>query len=274
MKYVYLSSGEFGAKVLENLDPRPVLVVTQPDRLGGRGMKTRIQTPVAQKATELQLPLKKGSTLFECDLAVVADYGVIIKSEDLNKPKYGFWNIHPSLLPKYRGTTPLQTALLNGDTETGVSLIQLDDQIDHGPILAQEKLAIDPNDTYLTLLQKTACVGASLFAKTHRGGVYGGKAQNHGAATYTKKLTKQDGFVPLEKLTPYLTPLFKKYNLAHLLSKQAASPIDQLKLHNMIRALNPWPGVWTRAGEKVIKISDRWVNIDGKRYLADYLIQY
>ena len=274
MKFVYLSSGLFGAKVLENLQTKPNLVLTQPDRYGGRGMKQLISTPVKQYCLGSNLGFKQDLEqldLSSFNFALVADYGVIIQRDLLAQPKFGFYNIHPSLLPKYRGSTPLQTAILNNEKHTGVSIIKMDEKVDHGDLVAQEKVNISVNDTYLTLLKKTAELGAEMFNQLFRQLQFPptslklrGTKQNHQQATYTKKLTKQDGFVKIEQLIPYLVPIFTKYNLLHLLPNKAEKPIDPLKLHNLIRALSPWPGVWSQSSEKTIKIGkleDKFLSI-------------
>lgn len=287
MKYIYLSSGLFGATVLANLETKPNLVITQPDRLGGRGQKQLLSTPVKQYCQQNNLSFIENLNQIQFnqfDLALVADFGVIIPASLLNQPKLGFFNIHPSLLPKYRGSTPLQTALINGEKQTGVSIIKMDEKVDHGPLVAQEKLAIDLNDTYLTLLDKTAKLGAEMVNRLFKqlsspptSLKLRGTKQNHQEATYTKKLNKQDGYIPIEQLIPYLTPILKKYNLLHLLPNQAEKPIDQLKLHNLIRGLSPWPGVWSNSKDRVIKIVYSQYNsklklditklvIDGKLY--------
>lgn len=279
MKYIYLSSGLFGATVLANLETKPNLVITQPDRLGGRGQKQLLSTPVKQYCQQNNLSFIENLNQIQFnqfDLALVADFGVIIPASLLNQPKLGFFNIHPSLLPKYRGSTPLQTALINGEKQTGVSIIKMDEKVDHGPLIAQERLEIDVNDTYLSLLKKTAILGAKLFSQVNWEKI-SPVMQDHQKANYTKKLTKQDGYIPIEQLIPYLTPIFTKYNLLHLLPNQAEKPINPQNLHNLIRGLAPWPGVWSNSKDRVIKIVYSQYNsklklditklvIDGKLY--------
>jgi methionyl-tRNA formyltransferase len=303
MEYIYVSSGSFGTQVLQHLDPKPALVITGIDKLGGRGMKELIQTPVKRLCIELHIPYKEVTNKSELVLAIsnlpntnyqllLADFGVIIPSEILHLNDYGIWNIHPSLLPKYRGTTPIQTALLNGEKVTGVTIMQMDEQIDHGPIVAQKKLDIDINDTNITLQAKLAEIGAKLFcslqlaARSQENTNYqlptpNYIVQDHSQATFTKKLTKEDGFVPLTELAPYLEPLLRKHNLMHLLKDHGviAKPDDSwlkqpntqellpgslatlgtsltLSLHNRIRAFTPWPTVWTKLiDESVLKIT-------------------
>ncbi|MFA6005848.1 MAG: methionyl-tRNA formyltransferase [Patescibacteria group bacterium] len=289
MEYAYISSGSFGAQVLQHLDPKPSLVITGIDKLGGRGMKELIQTPVKKLCTELHIPYKEVADKIELAkivrsdderqregatkqlakrLLLLCDFGVIVPSELLHLNEYGIWNIHPSLLPKHRGTTPIQTALLNGEKVTGVTIMQIDEKIDHGPIIAQERTEIDINDTNVTLQAKLAEVGATLVnskwlrvngsSETLRPlDIQTLRPQDHSQATFTKKLTKEDGFVPLNELAPYLEPILKKYNLMHLLP--TGSEIRDARyadvLHNKIRAFTPWPGVWTKlADESVLKI--------------------
>ena len=315
MNYIYISSGSFGAEVLKHLDPKPTLVITGVDKLGGRGMKEMIQTPVKKLCLELHISfvevknkldlrdriydLGEDQSLLKSKilnpkscLYLLADFGIIIPQELLQVNEFGIWNIHPSLLPKYRGTTPIQTALLNDEKVTGVTLMQMDEKIDHGPIITQEKLTIDINDTNINLQTKLAHLGAHLFnEQTFRlSDLKTFRPQDHRLATFTKKLTKDDGFVPLAELAPYLEPIFKKYNLLHLLKSVEISrsqsklvaisrsqlklgnrpivtnynqlqPIptncNQLQLHNKIRALTPWPTVWTRlVDESVVKITE------------------
>jgi len=255
MKYIYLSSGQFGAKVLEGLRVKPKLVITQPDKKGGRGLKQLLPTPVKQycQTHNINYQTKGWDPLLDCRVALVADYGVIIPRNLLNQPKLGFFNIHPSLLPKYRGSTPLQTAIINEEKITGVSIIKMDEKVDHGPLVTQEKLKIDINDTYLSLLEKTAILGAKLFNQVDWEKI-NPVMQKHQKATYTKKLRRQDGYIPIEQLIPYLTPIFTKYNLLHLLPNQTEKPIEPQKLHNLIRGLTPWPGVWTESQKRIIKI--------------------
>jgi len=216
MNYIYISSGEFGATVLNNLNPLPQLVVTQPDRLGGRGMKTLISTPVKTACKKLGIKTIdnfKNIDLSKYDLALVVDYGMKIPDKWLTLPKYSFWNIHPSLLPKYRGTAPIQTAIINKEKYTGVSIIKMDALFDHGPILKQAKLAININDNALDISQKLAKLGAKEFNQLITDPdttITSAEIQNHMQATFTEKLIKQNGNIPIEQLVFYLEPIFKK----------------------------------------------------------------
>ena len=184
------------------------------------------------------------------DICIVAAYGKIIPKEWLEIPKYGFLNVHPSLLPEYRGASPIQTAILNGDGKTGITIILMDEKIDHGPILASREFSIFNSDSatsrkrlggtfdehfqfskYKELEKKLAELGVELLVKTLPKWVKGEikpVEQNHNEATYTKKLSWQDGKIDWHK---------------------SAEEVER-----QIRALNPEPGTWTNWGNKIIKI--------------------
>lgn len=269
MPYIYISSGYFGYLVLEALNPKPSLVITQPGRLGGRGMKTLIPTYVKKTAQNLQLPFIEVSSKKQLHeevekhrdkIILLSDFGMIIPEVTLSIARYGIWNIHPSLLPQYRGATPIQSAILNNEKQTGVSVIKMDEQVDHGSILSQASCEIGNNDTTLTLMSKLAKLGAELFTKLLSNpqlALQNATLQEHQKATFTKKLTKTDGYIPFEKCASYLTPIFKKYNLLHLLPESGSTQpqMDVVLLHNKIRALMPWPGVWSKTfKEAVVKL--------------------
>ena len=165
------------------------------------------------------------------DICVVAAYGKIILKEYLEIPKHGFLNIHPSFLPKYRGPSPIQTAILNGDKETGVSIILMDEKIDHGKIIAGQKLRISEHDNYQTLEHKLAKLGAELLVKILPNWINSKiepKEQNHKEATFTKKISWLNGKIDWDKS-------------ADEISRQ-------------IKALNLEPGTWTNWQNKVLKI--------------------
>jgi len=139
--------------------------------------------------------------LNEADLLVVAAYGQILPSEMINKPKYGTLNIHPSLLPKYRGASPIQAAILNGDTETGVTIMKIDEKMDHGPILLQEKYPIKPTDTFDSLSKKLFQIGADMLIRVipdYISGKLKSKEQNHEQASFCKMIKKEDGYFEID----------------------------------------------------------------------------
>ena len=165
------------------------------------------------------------------DLLVVANFGKIIPKDVLKIPKHGCLNIHPSLLPKYRGAAPIQSAILKGEKETGVSIILMDEKIDHGPVLAQQKTAIGPNETAEQLSCRLALTGSDLLINAVPGWIRGEKQlmpQEEKKATYTKTLARTDGQIDWQK-----------------------SPQE---IARQIRAFYPWPGSYTFHKGKRIKI--------------------
>lgn len=272
MSYVFIGTGTFAAAVLSNLPKNPTVVITAPDRVGGRGMKDTIPSAVKIVAQQKKIPYIEKDRIIQLSKyqnmpIVLSDFGQIIPKKVLRQAKYGIWNIHPSLLPKYRGPTPIQTAILNGDKKTGVTIIQLDSRVDHGPILAQEKEMMAENDTFEALRDKLAVLGAKLVTSllVNPENIRPDK-QKHSRATFTKLFTKQDGCIPIEQLDYVLRPVFSKYNLTHVLPKSFVK-IDNSKIDNLVRALHPWPGVWTKTSEgEVIKITPTVVKFRGKEY--------
>ncbi|MEA3355606.1 MAG: methionyl-tRNA formyltransferase [Patescibacteria group bacterium] len=164
------------------------------------------------------------------DLIVVASYGHKIPQKTLDFPKHGSLNIHPSLLPKYRGATPVPSAILANDKITGVSIIKMTNKIDAGPILAQKKVLIKPNDTTPILLKRCFTIGAKLLINIlpdYLNNKITLKIQDKSQVTYTKKFTKQDGFISWQEFLKASTTNFTSIN-------------------HKIRALHPWPGIWTK----------------------------
>ncbi len=176
----------------------------------------------------------------EVDLALVCAYGQLIPQELLTLPKYGFWNIHYSLLPKYRGASPVAYALIAGEKKTGVTIFQMDEKIDHGPIIAQEELKIFPHERRPDLEKRLTDLAFNLFKKlvTTNFNQLQLAAQADDLATYTKKLTKEDGFIEISNLKTQNSNL-------------------NLKIYNLFRGLYPWPGIWTiLPNGKRLKITD------------------
>mgnify|MGYP001600633928 CR=1 FL=1 len=169
-------------------------------------------------------------------------------------PRLGAINIHPSLLPKYRGPSPIQTAILNGDTKTGVTFIKMDEEIDHGPIISHFEEPILENDTFLSLAKRLFEKSAEALADVVRrfADDQRAEAQDDSKATYTKQLTKQDGFID-------------------------TSSDNQLKIENLklkIRAFYPWPGVWTNyplqpTRNTLIKLlPQQKIQVEGKKSMS------
>ena len=156
------------------------------------------------------------------DIGVLASYGKILPSEILAIPKHGILNIHPSLLPKYRGASPVQAVILAGDKETGVSIIKMDKKVDHGPIVAQFKEEIKPDDTAESLYQRLFTSGAEVLLTilpTYLKDQIKLRQQNDSQSTYTKKLAREDGKIDW-KWSPE-------------------------KIERHVRVMHPWPGAFT-----------------------------
>lgn len=259
-KIVFIGTTEFGIPTLEKLKDQLVLVVTQPDKPAGRSQKLtpppvkvwaeKNNIQVAQ--SEKILNLKSLILNLEPDLSIVAAYGQIIPQEILDIPKYGSINIHGSILPKYRGASPIQAAIANGDSETGITLIKMDDKMDHGPIIATRTVKIDSRDTYTTLHAKLAFVAAELVQEIlsqDKLEEIKFQEQQHDKATFVNLLSKQDG----------------KINWSR----------PAIEIDRKIRAYNPEPGTWTTLGGKVVKIleaevmPDHKIELPGKLYVAN-----
>lgn len=168
-------------------------------------------------------------------IAILAYFGIIVKKEVLDLFPKGIINVHPSLLPLYRGSTPGQTAILNGDTKTGVTIMQLDEKMDHGPILAQEEIPLLPHEDADALYTKLFTLGSTLLIKTLTAYLLGEitpAEQDHAKATTTKTLRKNDGYI------------------------DSGNPPRKAMLDRMIRAYYPWPSVFTNA-----RIADKDIRI-------------
>src|SRR3989344_3110509 len=230
--YVFFGTPSFAAIILEKLignDWVPKALVCNPDRPVGR--RQIITPPPANKEALVGV----SDELFtEADFGVLAAYGQIVPAEVIKKARLGIIGVHPSLLPKFRGSTPIQSAILEGVSETGVSLFLMDEKVDHGPILAQRKLLLDNLFSNSRELEKRlAELGAELLVETLPKFVKGEITplpQDEVEASYTKKFTIEDAYISPEEL------------------KAATSGENKEKVFEIerkIRAFNPEPGVWT-----------------------------
>ncbi len=211
MRIVYLGSGEFGIECLNALAQSSHsldFIVTQPPRQAGRGRKSQ-QTPVANWAKTHSVPFIETENIntaetiekiaaLQPDLIVVIAFGQKIGSELIKLPPKGAINVHASLLPKYRGAAPINWAIINGETKTGISIITLAEEMDAGPILAQAKTEILVDETAGQLHERLACMAApllleTLYKITDNSAVY--TEQDDSAATLAPKLKKSDGFL-------------------------------------------------------------------------------
>jgi methionyl-tRNA formyltransferase len=191
------------------------------------------------------------------NIALLASYGKIIPDRVIDRFSQGILNIHPSLLPQYRGPTPVQQAILDGVSTTGVSIIRLDDQMDHGPILAQQRATIDPIDTAQTLMERLFALGANMLFEQQlldsylKGTVHPTPQDDH-EATYCHMLTRESGFLDSTALP--------KHDV----------------IRRMVRAYIPWPGVWmyvhVYGKKKILKLiasdGDLLLQIEGKKAMT------
>ena len=234
LKIIFMGTAELSCASLEKLTEKffVVAVVTQPDKPKGREMKLQF-SPVKILAEKLNLPVlqplkvrdeKFISELRELkpDLIVVAAYGQILPQSILDLPKFGCLNVHTSLLPKYRGASPIQSAILNGETETGVTVMKMDAGLDTGEIISQARTPILPEDNSQTLHDRLAQIGAELLVETIPDYIAGKilpKPQPAEGMSYAAKIKKEDGRIDWNE------------------------PAE--KILNRLRAFTPWPGVFT-----------------------------
>ncbi len=244
MRLTFAGTPEFAATALEALHAAGhdiALVLTQPDRPAGRGMQLKA-SPVKTLAIRLGLPVYQPQGLASeaarrriaeaaAEVMVVAAYGLILPQSVLDLPRLGCVNIHASLLPRWRGAAPIQRAILAGDAQTGITLMQMEAGLDTGPILAMARLPIAPEDTAGSLHDRLAALGAreivTLLPRLAAGEVVP-QPQDDRHATYAAKIAKAE---------------------ARITWGEPAAVIER-----QVRAFDPTPGAWTTLGDTVLKI--------------------
>lgn len=242
---VFFGTSHFAVPILEKLisDERFVIkaVITQPDRPVGRHQQVE-ESPVKAIAKNNNIPILQPDKIkspeilaalkkIDAELNIVAAYGQIIPDNILNLPQHNSINVHSSLLPLYRGASPIHNAILNNEKETGVTIMLMDAKMDHGPILSQQSVKIMNDDITPSLELRLAEAGANLLVKTAIDWVAGKitpQEQDHSQATFTKILTRQDGHIDWN-------------NSAEYISRQR-------------RAYAPWPGIFTFWQDKKIEL--------------------
>jgi len=249
MKYIFIGTSKFAAIILEKFIKnkyKPVLVISALDKPVGR---KGIITPSEVKAVALKnkIPVIQPIKIKDAeedikeinpDLIILTAYGQIIPESILSIPRYGSFNIHPSLLPKYRGASPIQSAILNGDEKTGVTIYLMDKELDHGPILSQKELKITGKTGYFKLLEQLAELGSDLLLESLPN-IASGKAelipQDESKASFVKILSKEDGHI--------------KWN-------KTAEEIER-----QIRGYENWPTSYSFWDKKALKIIESSVKI-------------
>ena len=251
LRIVFMGTPDFAVPSLRALlglgdvGGRPARVVgvfTQPDRPGGRRGRQLVAPPVKEVAREVGVPVWQPERLRRAegmeplralapDLIVVAAYAQILSQQVLDLPRYGCLNVHPSLLPRYRGATPVQASILNGDAETGVCIMQMDAGLDTGPVLDCVREPINGDDTADSLGARLAMRGADLLVRTVPDWVSGAivpQPQDDSQATLTSRLSKEDGRVDWG--------------------------CDATFIERQVRAMYSWPGAYTTAGGTLLKL--------------------
>ncbi|KKS52049.1 MAG: Methionyl-tRNA formyltransferase [Candidatus Magasanikbacteria bacterium GW2011_GWD2_43_18] len=214
------------------------LVITQPDKPVGR---KQIMTPtaVAELASQHNIPVEKPETLKDfpitklpsCQVAILADYGLIIPQTIIDAFPKGILNVHPSLLPEYRGATPVPSAILHGETTTGVTIMQVEKRMDAGPILATQKYELAPDEMAQDALLALAKIGANVLVEklpAYMADEIALQVQDDTEATFCNQFTREDGRIDWGKTTQ--------------------------EIYNQYRALSPWPGLWTTWDTKRVKL--------------------
>lgn len=233
IKFAFLGTPDVASQTLDILKENgylPYIIITSPDKASGRGLEMH-ETPVSIWAKENNIKTLKPEKItpefieefkkLELDLSIVVAYGKILPEDLISIPKLGTINIHYSLLPKYRGASPLESALLNGDTDTGVSIQQMAFKLDSGPIISEEKVIIDINDTKDKLKNKLIKIGGELLCSIIPNIIdkkINTKGQDETLASFCKKIKKEDGEINLDK--------------------------NQKDNWNKYRAFYGWPGVY------------------------------
>lgn len=211
MKIIFAGTPEFAAVALKALIDSPheiIAVYTQPDRPSGRGLKLT-PSPVKSLALAHQLPVFQPATLrdaleqeklskLQADVMIVAAYGLLLPAAVLSIPRLGCINIHPSLLPRWRGAAPIQRTIYAGDKETGVAIMQMDVGLDTGPVLLQKHYTLAEDETSQTLHDKLAVIGAEALIETLtliEQGKITAQAQDNTHATYADKISKEEALI-------------------------------------------------------------------------------
>lgn len=241
-KIIFMGTPDFSVPVLKNLHEKyPIaLVISQPDRPVGR-KRIKTSPPVAQVAKELEISVYQPENVskegiekireINPDLIITAAYGQLLSEELLNIPRLGAINVHASLLPKHRGGAPIHRSILEGDSETGISIMYMEKSLDSGDIISQKAIPILDEDNVGTLHDKLSKLGSELLMETLPSilnGTNTRREQDHNAATFSPNISKKDEYVSFDR--------------------------EGREVFNHIRGLNPWPGGYTAVEEQRLKL--------------------
>lgn len=265
LRTIFMGTPEFGVKSLRALKNDPVFdiiaIITQPDKRIGR-KQVLTKTVIKQEAEKYDIPVLQPEKIKEIkekieelnpDIMVVIAYGQIIPENILNIPTHGSINIHASLLPKYRGSACLQAPILNGDKETGITIMRMDKGMDTGPIIFQSNIDLDQTETVLDIHDRLAELGSRILPETLKKYVKGeltAQPQNNEEATYVKIMEKEDGKIDWN---------------------DTAENIER-----KVRALNPWPGTYCLTENnvllKILEVEHEIIQINKDRFRIGELI--
>jgi len=228
MRLVFMGTPAFAVPTLDACaaEHEVLFVYTQPDRPKGRGGNLAM-SPVKERALAVGLPVRQPLKIRESlndlrdaapEAIVVVGYGQIIPQSIIDIPSYAILNVHASLLPAYRGAAPIQWAVANGETETGVTIMRIDAGLDTGDILLKQPTPIEPDETAEELSERLSVIGAALLVRALKERPIP-VSQDHAHATLARQLTKEDGRIDWKQLSPVI--------------------------YNRLRGFTPWPGAWT-----------------------------
>jgi methionyl-tRNA formyltransferase len=230
---IFFGSSEFSVYVLKEFlkEYKPFLVLTLKGKPKGRGLKIQpnvvFELCLKEKLNVIEFEnwenFKNSLNLIKPIAGVIAGFGKIIPKEIIDSFPKGILNVHPSLLPKYRGPNPIREVILNGEKETGITIFLIDELVDHGPILKQEKIELSGNENYLELEEKLGKLGGKVLREIiidYLDGKIKAVPQDESQATYTKKISKEDGFLSFDE----------NYEI----------------WQRKIRAFNPWPSTYIK----------------------------
>ena len=245
MRAIFLGTPDFAVPALDAVarEHEVVLVIAQPDKPAGRGMKMHAPA-VAVRARELGLPvlqpprIRNEDVLAEIerlapDIGIVIAYGKILPGALLRIPRHGFVNVHGSVLPQWRGAAPIQRSIEAGDRVTGVTIMRVDEELDHGPMLSIATTDIDPDERTPALASRLSAIGAEALVQTLRN-IENGTAvetpQDHASATIAPKIDKAEGEIRFDE--------------------------SAKTIYDRFRAFDPWPGIYVQSGGETIKLTD------------------
>ena len=253
MRLIFMGTPEFSCQALRALlgaGHEIVCIYSQPPRPKGRGLdvqKQPVHVLADQRGIEVRTPLSLKSTdeqerfaALKADAAVVVAYGLLLPKAILDAPKYGCFNIHASLLPRWRGAAPIQRAIMAGDAQSGVAIMRMEEGLDTGPVVMMEALPITPDTTAASLHDELATLGARLIVEALKNPSVHGTPQPVDGVTYAKKIDKAE---------------------AHI---NFARPAEQVRNH--IHGLSPFPGAWCMLNGVRVKILEAGIGNDAPSF--------